>query len=186
MICSPERKHLKTRERGEFDLKYPAVIRKINGALALVAGFLIFLIGAFAVYEAVVRLVYEPTKWTLNLSTYMLIYIVFLGSPYAFETHGHVFVDLFRDIMDKHSKKRLPRRISAVAGYCLSIIFIATLLYASWKLVAKALKFGTLTTTTIPIPIWILQIVMVIGCILMLVTLVFIILDILSGSEEFI
>ena len=167
-------------------MKYPAFVRKINGVLALVSGFLILLIGAFAVYEAVSRLVYEPTKWTLNLSTYMLIYIVFLGSPYAFETYGHVFVDLFRDIMDKFSKKRLPRRICAVAGYCLSIVFIGTLLYASWKMVAKALKFQTLTTTTIPIPLWILQIVMAIGCILMLVTLVCIILDIISGSEEFI
>ena len=167
-------------------MKYPSVMRKINGALALISGALILLIGIFAVYEAVIRLVYEPTKWTLNLSTYMLIYIVFLGSPYAFETHGHVFVDLFRDIMDKFSKNRLPRIISAVAGYCLSILFIGTILYASWKLVAKALKFETLTTTTIPIPLWILQIVMVIGSILMLITLVFILMDILSGSEEFI
>ena len=168
-------------------MKYPGFLRKANGGLAFFAGCLIFLIGIFAVLEAILRGFFDsPTKWTLNLSSYMLIYVVFLASPYAFETHGHVFVDLFRDLMDKAAPSRIPRKISAVCGYLVAIVFVGSILYAGWKLVLKAFKFSTLTTTTLPIPLWILQIVIVIGCVLMLLTLIFIILDIISGSEEFI
>ena len=167
-------------------MRYPTFMRKLNGALALFSGALILLIGIFAVLEALLRGVFaSPTKWTLNLSCYLLIYVVFLSSPYAFETHGHVFVDLFRDLMDKAAPNRMPRRISAVIGYLVSVCFVAAILYAAWKMVAKALRYGTLTTTTIPIPLWILQIVMIVGCVLMLLTLIFILLDLLSGGEEY-
>ena len=168
-------------------MKYPAFWRKLNNVLAFCAGCLILLTGLFAVFEAIMRGVFDrPTKWTLNLSCYLLIYIVFLSSPYAFQSHGHVLVDLFRDIMDKVFPNRIPRRISAVFGYTVSLAFVGALLYAGWKMVAKAIKYGTLTTTTIPIPLVWLQIAIVIGCVLMILTLIFIILDLLSGSDEFI
>ena len=168
-------------------MKYPKVLRKTNGALAFFSGCLIFLIGAFAVLEAILRGVFSsPTKWTLNLSCYMLVYIVFLSSPYAFETHGHVLVDLFRDLMDKAWPNRIPRKVCAVIGYLMSVVFIGVIFYATWRMLMKAIRFSTLTTTTIPIPIWILYVPMLLGCVIMVITLIFLILDILSGSEEFI
>ena len=50
----------------------------------------------------------------------------------------------------------------------------------------KAVKYATLTTTTVPIPMVWLQIAIVVGCVLMILTVIFIILDVLSGSEEYI
>lgn len=168
-------------------MKYPAFLRKLNSVLAFCSGCLILLTGLFAVFEAIMRGVFNsPTKWTLNLSCYLLIYIVFLSSPYAFQSHGHVLVDLFRDIMDKVAPSRVPRRASAIFGYTVSLAFVGSLLYAGIKLVQKAVKYATLTTTTIPIPLAWLQIAIVIGCVLMIITLIFIILDLISGSDEFI
>lgn len=167
-------------------MKYPAFWRKLNEVLAFISGVMIFLIGAFAVLEAILRgVVGMPTKWTLNLSCYMLIWIVFMSSSYAFQTHGHVLVDLFRDLMDKAAPNRVPRKIAAIIGYLVSLAFVGALLYVGWGMVAKALKYQTLTTTTIPIPLAWLQISIVIGCVLMIITLIFILLDIFSGSDEF-
>lgn len=168
-------------------MRYPAFFRKLNGGLAFCCGCLVFLTGIFAVIEAIMRgLFNSPTVWTLNVSCYLLIWVVFLGSPYAFQTHGHVAVDLLRDAVDKFAPSQIPRRIMAIIGYVVSMVFLFSLLYAGYGLVAKAVKFGTLTTTTVPIPMVWLQIAIIIGCILMLLTLVFIILDLLSGSDEFI
>ena len=89
-------------------MKYPAFFRKLNGGLAFFCGCLIFLTGIFSVIEAIMRgLFSSPTIWTLNVSCYLLIWAIFLGSPYAFQTHGHVAVDLLRDAIDKiaHSEK---------------------------------------------------------------------------------
>lgn len=167
-------------------MKYPVFWKKLNCGLAFIAGCLVFAVGILAVMEAILRGFFaSPTKWTLNLSCYMLIWIVFLSSPYAFQTHGHVLVDLFRDLMDKAAPNRVPRRIAAIIGYLVSLTFVSALLYAGLKLVKKALKYGTLTTTTIPIPLVWLQIAIVVGCVLMIITLLFIVLDLLSGSDEF-
>lgn len=168
-------------------MKYPAFFRKLNQGLAFVSGCLVFLTGFFAVFEAIMRGVFNsPTIWTLNVSCYLLIWIIFLASPYAFQTHGHVAVDLLRDAVDKIAPSKKPRRAMAIAGYILSIAFISAMLYAGWGLVSKALAHSTVTTTTVPIPLVWLQIAIIVGCILMILTLIFIILDILSGSEEFI
>ena len=168
-------------------MRYPTFLRKLNGGLAFVCGCLVFVTGIFAVLEAIMRgLFSSPTIWTLNVSCYLLIWIVFLGSPYAFQTHGHVAVDLLRDVVDKFAPSRIPRRAMSIIGYVVSMAFLFSLLYAGYGSVARALEYGTMTTTTVPIPMVCLQIAIVIGCILMLLTLVFIILDVLSGSEEYI
>lgn len=168
-------------------MKYPAFFRKLNQVLAFCSGFMIFLTGFFAVFEAIMRGIFSsPTIWTLNVSCYLLIWIIFLGSPYAFQTHGHVAVDLLRDVIDKIAPSRKPRRAMAVVGYCISLVFIIALLYAGYGLVTKALTYSTMTTSTVPIPVLCLQLAIIVGCILMIITLIFIILDILSGSEEFI
>lgn len=168
-------------------MKYPAFFRKLNEGLAFCCGCLVFLTGIFAVVEAVMRgLFNSPTVWTLNVSCYLLIWAIFLGSPYAFQTHGHVAVDLLRDAVDKLAPSRVPRRVMAVVGYLASLGFLFALLYAGYGLVVKAVKYSTLTTTTVPIPVVWLQLAIVIGCALMILTIVFIILDVLSGSEEYI
>ena len=168
-------------------MKYPAFFRKLNGGLAFFCGCLIFLTGIFSVIEAIMRgLFSSPTIWTLNVSCYLLIWAIFLGSPYAFQTHGHVAVDLLRDAIDKIAPSRIPRKVMAIVGYVVTLAFLFPLLYAGYGLVVKAVKYAPLTTTTVPIPMVWLQIAIVVGCVLMILTVIFIILDVLSGSEEYI
>lgn len=166
-------------------MMFPKLLKKVNAVLAFISGMLVLVTGIFAVYEAIVRACGNPTKWTLNVSCYILIWAIFLASPYSFQSHGHVAVDLFKDLIDKKFPNRIPRRVCAIISYLVCIVFVSSLLYAGWRLVVKAVTYGTLTTTTMPIPLAYLQVAIVVGSILMLVTLIFIIIDLLSGGTDY-
>lgn len=167
-------------------MKYPKFMRRINGGAAFFSGTIVFLISVLAVFEAISRQFFNsPTKWTLNLSCYVFIWAIFLGSSYAFQEHGHVAVDLLRDFIDKKTApSRTVRRVLAIIGYCISAVVIAVFLYGGVKLCEKSLAFGQMAPTTFPLPLFPFHLAIVVGCALMLLTLFFMILDLFSGSEE--
>lgn len=94
-------------------MRYPKCWLLINNAIAIISGALILLIGCIAVMESIIRGFFaRPTLWSMDISLYLLIWALFLGSAYSFQEKGHVAVDLIRE---KCSKK--TRRILSIIGY---------------------------------------------------------------------
>ena len=167
-------------------MRYPAAWAKLNKYIALGAGAIILAIGFLAVFESVCRTFFNsPTVWTNDISLYIFIWAVFLGSAYAYQELGHVAVDLIRDVVEKFFGK-LPRRIMSICGYALSAVTIIVLLYAAWQMLKRSIATNQVTIALIQIPTAIPDMAMIIGCVLMIVTLVFIILDIIAGGEKYI
>ena len=169
-------------------MKYPLFWRKVINALAILSGCLVMVIAAFSVYEAIARSFFDsPTSWSLNTSSYILIWVLFLGTSYAFQEHGHVAVDMLRDVADKfdNSESRVIRRTMAILGYLIAMVFAGVLLYGGYRRTRRALTLQIVTTTTSPIPMWILDIAIVVGGTLMLVTLIFILLDLLDKGDKY-
>ena len=168
-------------------MKYPAFWKKVVDSLAFLSGCMVMLTAILSTYEAIARFFKTPTSWSLNFSTYILIWAMFLGASYAFQEHGHVAVDMLRDVADKISgrKNRLLRRCMAVIGYLMAVVFSAVLLYGGRFRVSRAMRLNAVTPNTTPIPLWILDAAIVAGSLLMLVTLVFILLDLLNKGEKY-
>ncbi len=169
-------------------MKFPVIWKKINKVIATIAGCLALLIAFLSVYEAIVRYCFHsPTSWTLNVSCYILVWSIFLGSSYAFQEGSHVGVDMVKDWVDKKGKgkKRIPRRIMAIIGYVITFIFLMVILHGAFGLAQKALLYHTMTTATNPIPMIWLYAGMILGTILMLITLIFIIIDLLTGNDDY-
>ena len=169
-------------------MNYPKAWKKVTTIFATIAGVFALIIALLSVMEAILRHFFDaPTSWSLNVCCYLLIWVLFLGSPYAFQEHGHVGVDLFKDVVDKLTKRgRLPRRLMAIVGYLLTLVFLAVILYGSFGMVEKAIKFNIMTTATDPIPIIYLYAALVIGTVLMIVTVIFIVLDLLKkGNNDY-
>jgi len=165
-------------------MRYPAFWRKTIKGIAYVTANLVLAISVLQVVEVVMRYVlHSPTSWTLDLCRYMLVWAMFLGSSWAFQEHGHVAVDLLKNLVDKTGTK-IPRRIMSVIGYLMSIAFISSILYGGVTLIQKSITYGRLTNTANPIPQVYLDLAIIVGCILMLITVIFIILDVFSKSEE--
>lgn len=166
-------------------MKYPAFMRQINGILAYISGILLVIISVLAVFEAISRSVFShPTSWSLDFSCYLLLWAIFLGTAYAYQEKGHVAVDLLRDAVQKHFGKT-PRRAMSAVGYLLVLAIIFSLLYAGFALFKSAMVYNKMTTATFQIPIAYLYIGIVIGSAVTVVTAVFIILDVLSGSDKY-
>ncbi|MGN1001140.1 MAG: TRAP transporter small permease [Oscillospiraceae bacterium] len=169
-------------------MRYPKFMTTINKIGAYICGFLVLATSVLAVMESILRKVFaSPTTWTLNLSTGIFIWAAFLGSAWAFQELGHVSVDLFRGIADKHDKsgKRIARRVMAVFGYVVSFIVISAFLYGGWKLCVKAVALNQLAPYAFHFPLIISYLAIPVGSIQMMLTLIFIIIDICSGGEKY-
>lgn len=162
-------------------MKFPKALEKGNRFLSIVSGVLIFAISFLAVIEVISRNIFHnPTIWTADMCYYLLIWAIFLGAGFAFQEHGHVRVDLVLNLM----KRRLRRVISAIS-YCFAIFFCTILGIYCWKFFVQCVSMNRKTYAMLPIPQAILVFSMVLGCVLMVVTLVFIILDIAADGDKY-
>lgn len=167
-------------------MKFPKFWRKVNKIIATFCGALSLLIAIFSAFEAIMRHVFNsPTSWTLDVSCYILIWIFFIGSSFAFQEGSHVGVDMIRDFIDKRTHSKLPRRVLAVLGYVLTEIFLGVLLKGSIEACQMDILYNMETASTHPFPMIWLHLGMVIGLIMMMITVVFMTLDVFTDSEDF-
>ena len=172
-------------------MRYPKFMYVINKIGAYFCGIYTLVISALAVMESILRKVFaSPTTWTLNLSTGLFIWAAFLGSSWAFQELGHVSVDLIRNLVDSKSKSesRKPRRIMAIIGYIISFIVMCAFLYGGWFVTSKSINpDGTfaLATYAFKFPLIISYLAIIVGSIQMMLTLLFIVLDLIAGGDKY-
>jgi len=166
-------------------LKYPKIFRKINNAAGWISGGLVFVVALLAVFEIIMRGVFNrPTGWTMDVSTYLLLWTIFTGVAYSLQSKGQVAVDMVRSALSKHHKK-LALKIIAILCHLAGVVVAGVFLMNGIEMTKTALKYDKLTTSAVQIPQVYLTISIVLGSALLLVTLVFIILDVLGGGEEY-
>lgn len=168
-------------------MKYPKFMEKINMWGAILCGVIVFVFALLAVMESVLRKIGSPTVWTLNLTQSIFIWAAFLGSSYAFQEHGHVSVDLLRDVVDKHTKNpgRLPRRIMSIIGYICAFVVVLVILYGGWLQTVSSIELNQMEPYVFRFPHVVSTLPVVIGSVMMLATLVFIILDLIKGGDKY-
>lgn len=168
-------------------MKYPKFMEKINMVGAILCGVIVFVFALLAVMESILRKFGHPTVWTLNLTQSIFIWAAFLGSAWAFQEHGHVSVDLLRDVVDKRTKRkdRLPRRLMAVLGYICAFIVVLVILYGGWLQTVNSITLNQMEPYVFKFPHVVSTLPVVIGSVQMLLTLVFIVLDLIAGGEKY-
>ena len=166
-------------------MKYPTSLTRVNNFIGIVCGLLFFFIALLNVYEIVMRTFFNnPSSWTMDVSKYIVIWAIYLGSSFAFQEKAHVGVEFVRDLFAKYFGKKFVK-VSVLSGYLICLIVIGVLLYASLVMSQTALRFNTLTLATLQIPVVYLYAAIVAGSIFMAYTLLRIILDILSGGNNY-
>lgn len=167
------------------NVKSFSFIRKVNHAAAVISGVLIFIISFLCTWEMFARnVLFRPTSWTLDISTYILVWVFFLGTAEAIQEKTHVSVDFVRNVI-RNKFGKLWSRIIAIAGYVFSLVYILVLLGTTIRFIQDALRLDKLTLGIVQIPIVYLYLAMLLGCILMTVVVVFIISDLFSKNDEF-
>jgi TRAP-type C4-dicarboxylate transport system permease small subunit len=167
-------------------MKFPELLRRFNAALALLSGVIILIIGILTTMEGIARGLFNaPTTWSLNVAQYLLIWAIFLGSAYAFQEKTHVAVDFIREGVGNRWGKG-AQRILSLCGYTFAFVYVAIIAWNSIDMLKLAIKYDTLTLGIVQIPIVWLYLAMLIGSLSMIVTLFFIILDLIGKRKTYI
>lgn len=167
-------------------MKFPELLRRFNAATALLAGVIILIIGILTSMEGIARGVFHnPTTWSLNVAQYLLIWAIFLGSAYAFQEKTHVAVDFIREGIGNQWGRGI-QRILSLSGYTFALVYVAILAWNSIDMLELAIKYDKLTLGIVQISIIWLYLAMLIGSVTMIVTILFIILDLIGKRETYI
>lgn len=123
--------------------------RKVNKYFSRISGVLILLI-AILIFQDVIRRYFlkDPSSWTLDLSAFLLVYVVFLSLSPTLESGNHVSVDLLNEIVSPKMQK-LFKNIVLLLIIVFGIVFF-------WKILNYTLQIAVderISTSNIPIPL---------------------------------
>lgn len=142
--------------------------------LAILAGTLVMAVVVTTLLEVVLRYVFNrPTYWSIEVSSYLLLYSIFLASPYAMAQGTHVSLDLVR-----------TGRVQTLVANLLGMLFVAVFTYESWIVALEALEGKSISSTTLALPLFPLYVVIPIGLALTLLVYVLQTALILQGTAE--
>ena len=155
------------------------ILKRFNKICGYAAGILILISAAVIMYDVVCRYFFNaPSLYAPYISAFLMLGAVFIGTAYAMQAGGHVFVELLVDKM-----KPFHRRVSFTAGYVFSMFFVGALTRACWQFSVKAAQNNWKAQGNLPIPSVILYGVMTLGAALLFVTLIMMIIDIWKNEQ---
>ena len=167
-------------------MKYPKIFRKINNFLGVISGSLVLAVALINVYEVICRGVFNrPTGWTMDVSTYLLLWIIFSGVAYSLQVKGQVSTEMIRVLLRKLNLKLLLR-IIAIACYLVGMVVAGVFLYCGIYMTKIAIMYNRLTVASAQIHQAFLTVSLIVGGVLLSLTLIFIIIDILGGNDQYI
>lgn len=132
----------------------------ISGAFALLMAIMVF-------YEIVARTLGHPTAFATEISTFMLIAIVFLAAAYGVRENSHVQMDVVINLLSRRVRYLLDAAMMVVA-----MVFAVVLTVYGWELTAGSYQDGTTSSSTLGTPVFLPQLTIPLGGALLLLQLV--------------
>jgi C4-dicarboxylate transporter DctQ subunit len=143
-----------------------STLKKVNLFSAFVAGLVLLFITLSIFVDVVLRYFFSsPTIWVTEVSTYLFLYLIFLGTAYALQQGTHIRVTFLLD----HLNQKLKRIINVFTSL-FSMIFTAVLLWQSSLMTWSAFSQHWTSPTMLNAPMAYVYVAMVIGSIMLLVT----------------
>jgi TRAP-type C4-dicarboxylate transport system permease small subunit len=139
--------------------RFSRCLSRINLAAAWLAAAMIFLMMAVITFAVAMRFLFnQPVTWVVEATSYLLLYITFLGTAWLLEQDGHVEVDLITGALAPRQRALLKAATSA-CGAVASVVL-------AWKGTAVTLDYFTRKVTVIGIlniPQYLLMVIIPVG-----------------------
>lgn len=162
---------------------FPALKRALalcNLVCGLASGLCILLVGLILFVEVVLRYAGYPTQWIPETSVYLFCGAMLCGAAYTLQEGRHVRVELL--IM------RLPLRMQIwldVATALGGAAFCALVTVHAWEHLADVLLTGETTPTAMRVPLWITDLPLFVGFVLLTLQFLAIALTLAAQSRVF-
>jgi TRAP-type C4-dicarboxylate transport system permease small subunit len=144
-------------------------IKKFNTICTTLSG-LILLFVTFSIFvDVFLRYFFNrPSIWVTEVSTYLFLYIVFLGTAYALQEGFHIRATFVVDILSG-TRKRIVNLMSSI----ISMIFTLVLLWQTSIMTWAAFKEDWRSITMLTTPLAYVYVGMVLGSFLLFLTFLF-------------
>ena len=133
---------------------------KINHFFAEMSGWLLSAIMFLLIIDFISRGMYRPIQGVGELAVFVLVAVVYLGTPHTEEVRGHVRVTAITS--------RLPegiRKVLNIFVYLAATVTIGFVVFAVIQNAVKAFVTHEAVAGTVPLPVWPVKFVIVIGCV---------------------
>lgn len=133
--------------------------RKVNKYFSILSGILILII-SLLIFQDVIRryILNDPTSWILDLSGFLLVYVVFLSLSPALESGNHVSVDLVNEVASQKIQ-----RVLRIIVLLITVVFGIILFWETLSFALQAAVEGSVSTSTIQIPMKYIYVIAPIG-----------------------
>lgn len=133
--------------------------------MAFAAGVTVIFIMFAISYGVIARKFFSsPVPWVIEISSYALLYITFLGMPWVLRKSGHVRVDLLYGLLNGRRKNILNLAASVLGAVTSLILFIYGL-----TVTADNWSRNILVMNTLAVPKFVLLAVIPLGSLLLLI-----------------
>lgn len=142
-------------------------IQKANGYFAEICGWLLIAIMTLMMTDFISRGLSNPIQGVGEMAVFVMVAIVYLGVAHTEQVRGHVRVTAVIT--------RLPPRVRNIFNLIVYIMALATIGVVVWavtKNAVKAFKSQEAVAGTVPLLVWPVKFVMVLGCIFYFLQLV--------------
>ena len=118
--------------------------------------------------DVIARYVFNsPTLWADEVSSYLLIAIVFLGLAPNVRQDAHIRIDVLTNLVSGRMRAALE-----VFAYAVGIIFSVLLLLGTWTRFANFYARGIISDSPLMTPMWLPMVPVIIGAAVLVLTMV--------------
>jgi TRAP-type C4-dicarboxylate transport system permease small subunit len=154
------------------------LLGKLYAAGAVLAAVFMVLIAALTLSQVVGRAIGVVVPDAGDLAGYAMAAATFLALAHTFRSGGHIRVNLVLAHVG-------PRLRYGLECWCLLVLATIGALFAAFstKLVMDSFEFGDVSTGMMPVPLWIPQLSMALGAILLEIAVLEELVHVLRGGE---
>lgn len=143
-------------------------VKKINTVCASLAGLILLFITFSIFMDVILRYFFNrPSIWVTEISSYLFLYVIFLGTGYALQTDLHIRVSFLLTLLPKGYVRWFD-----VLTSLLCIVFCAVLLWQTAVMTWISFSESWTTPTMLGIPCSWIYVVMVFGSAFLLLTFI--------------
>lgn len=135
---------------------------KINTAVGLLSGAALFFAGIILFAEVVCRYSGNPTSWIAETSVYLFAGAMLLGAAYTLMRERHVRVELFIQRFSPRAQDAFYL-ITSLGG----MAFCLLIAVHGWVDLLEVIETGETTATTMRVPLWLTEMPLFIGFVLL-------------------
>lgn len=151
-------------------------VARLGLGLAALGVLVVLAVTGYSVFKRYV--LGTPVTWTDELSGYLVVAIVMLGAAETLRRGDHISVDLLSGRL-----KGNGRRLASVWGLTAAILVMLAILVSGITAVRFSYDFGVYSDGYLAVPMWIPQLALIFGAVLVIAVAVARLLSILTGGR---